>query len=101
MTTIDTKQKNFDPVIEGMNQVYKTGTASSVQVPEICGNRNGRELCIKLMSNSPSRQIIAYSLRFVPKRQPKDCYRVFIEMATGDLVAAKIASLMIEKTFER
>jgi hypothetical protein len=35
------------------------------------------------------------------QRTTKIAIAVFIEIATGDRYAAKIASLMIEKTFER
>jgi penicillin-binding protein 2 len=98
MTTIDTK--NFDPVIEGMNQVYKTGTASSVQIPgiEVCGKTGTAENFAKI--DGVTTQLTDHSvfIAFAPKDNPKIAIAVFIENGYwGSRYAAKIASLMIEK----
>lgn len=97
-TTIDAK--NFDPVIEGMNQVYRTGTASSVQIPgiEICGKTGTAENFAKI--NGVTTQLTDHSvfIAFAPKDNPKIAIAVFIENGYwGSRYAAKIASLMIEK----
>ncbi|BAO55430.1 penicillin-binding protein 2 [Nonlabens marinus] len=97
-TTIDAK--HFEPVIEGMNQVYKTGTASSVQIPgiEICGKTGTAENFAKI--NGVTTQLTDHSvfIAFAPKDDPKIAIAVFIENGYwGSRYAAKIASLMIEK----
>ncbi len=98
MTSIDAK--NFAPVIEGMNQVYKSGTASSVQIPgiEICGKTGTAENFAKI--NGVTTQLTDHSvfIAFAPKDNPKIAIAVFIENGYwGSRYAAKIASLMIEK----
>ena len=97
-TTID--PKHFEPVIEGMNQVYKTGTASSVQIPgiEVCGKTGTAENFAKI--NGVTTQLTDHSvfIAFAPKDNPKIAIAVFIENGYwGSRYAAKIASLMIEK----
>lgn len=97
-TTID--PKHFIPVVEGMNQVYKTGTAASVQVPgiEICGKTGTAENFAKI--DGVTTQLTDHSvfIAFAPKDDPQIAIAVFIENGYwGSRYAAKIASLMIEK----
>jgi penicillin-binding protein 2 len=97
-TTIDAK--HFEPVIEGMNEVYKSGTAKYVQVPgiEICGKTGTVENFVKI--DGKRKQLTDHSvfIAFAPKDNPKIAIAVFIENGRwGSRYAAKIASLLIEK----
>jgi penicillin-binding protein 2 len=97
-TTIDAK--HFEPVVEGMNEVYNSGTAKYVQVPgiEICGKTGTVENFTKI--NGERRQLTDHSvfIAFAPKDDPKIAIAVFIENGYwGSRYAAKIASLLIEK----
>ncbi|AGC77107.1 penicillin-binding protein 2 [Nonlabens dokdonensis] len=97
-TTIDAE--HFEPVIEGMNEVYQSGTAKYVQVPgiEICGKTGTVENFTKI--NGERKQLTDHSvfIAFAPKDDPKIAIAVFIENGYwGSRYAAKIASLLIEK----
>lgn len=97
-TTID--KKHFQVVIEGMNQVYKAGTASRLQVSgiEICGKTGTAENFTKI--NGRTVQLTDHSvfIAFAPKDDPKIAIAVFVENGHyGATYAGKIASLMIEK----
>ena len=97
-TTIE--KKHFEPIIQGMHEVFKTGTASWVNIEgiDIVGKtgtsenfmRVGRKK-IKLLDHS-------ILVAFAPKNDPKIAVAVFIENGGfGSTVAAPITSLMIEK----
>ncbi|MFD1094152.1 penicillin-binding protein 2 [Salegentibacter chungangensis] len=97
-TTID--PKHFDPVIEGMHQVYKDGTASSLQIPgiEIAGKTGTAENFTKI--NGKRVQLTDHSIfvAFAPVHNPKIALAVFVENGYwGSRYAGRIASLMIEK----
>lgn len=97
-TTIN--REHFEPVVEGMNQVYKSGTASRLQVPgiEICGKTGTAENFTKI--NGRTVQLTDHSvfIAFAPKDDPKIAIAVFVENGHyGATYAGKIASLMIEK----
>ena len=97
-TTID--KVNFEPVIEGMLQVYKKGTAASLQVKdiEICGKTGTVENFAKI--DSVKTQLTDHSIfvAFAPKENPKIAIAVFVENGYwGSRFAGKVASLMIEK----
>ncbi|WP_242082485.1 penicillin-binding protein 2 [Aestuariivivens sediminis] len=97
-TTID--KKNFDPVIEGMYQVYKKGTAASLQVKDIdiCGKTGTVENYAII--DSVRTQLTDHSIfvAFAPKNDPKIALAVFVENGYwGSRFAGKVASLMIEK----
>ncbi len=97
-TTID--REHFDPVVVGMNQVYKAGTASRLQVPgiEICGKTGTAENFTKI--NGRTVQLTDHSvfIAFAPKDDPKIAIAVFVENGHyGATYAGRIASLMIEK----
>ncbi len=97
-TTIDPKY--FEPVIEGMNQVYKTGTAASVQIPgiEVCGKTGTAENFMKIDGKTTQLTDHSVFVAFAPKDDPQIAIAVFIENGYwGSRYAAKIASLMIEK----
>ncbi|MFV9552520.1 penicillin-binding protein 2 [Algibacter sp. PT7-4] len=97
-TTID--KHNFEPVIEGMLQVYKKGTAATLQVKdiEICGKTGTVENFVKI--DSVKTQLTDHSIfvAFAPKDNPKIAIAVFVENGYwGSRFAGRIASLMIEK----
>jgi penicillin-binding protein 2 len=97
-TTIDAK--HFEPVVEGMNEVYHSGTAKYVQIPdiEICGKTGTVENFAKV--NGERKQLTDHSvfIAFAPKDNPKIAVAVFIENGYwGSRYAAKMASLLIEK----
>jgi len=97
-TTIDTK--HFDPVVQGMNDVYNYGTAANIQIPgiEICGKTGTAENYRKI--NGKRVQLTDHSIfiAFAPKDNPKIAIAVFVENGYwGSRWAGRIASLMIEK----
>ena len=97
-TTID--RVHFEPVIEGMHQVYKKGTAKWVQVKDIdiCGKTGTVENFAII--DSLKTQLTDHSIfvAFAPKENPEIALAVFVENGYwGSRFAGKIASLMIEK----
>ena len=97
-TTID--KRHFDPVIEGMLQVYKKGTASSLQVKDIdiCGKTGTVENFAII--DSLKTQLTDHSIfvAFAPVDNPKIAIAVFVENGYwGSRFAGKIASLLIER----
>jgi penicillin-binding protein 2 len=97
-TTIN--KAHFEPVIEGMLQVYKKGTAASLQVKDIdiCGKTGTVENFAII--DSVKTQLTDHSIfvAFAPKENPKIAIAVFVENGYwGSRFAGKVASLMIEK----
>ena len=97
-TTIN--KEHFEPVIEGLHQLYLQGTAKSLQVEgiDICGKTGTAENYTKV--NGKRMQLTDHSvfIAFAPKDNPKIALTVFIENGYwGSRYAGKIASLMIEK----
>lgn len=97
-TTIEAKY--FEPVIEGMHQVYKTGTAAGVAVPgiEIAGKTGTAENFTKI--NGKKVQLTDHSIfiAFAPVENPKIALAIFVENGYwGGRYAGRIAGLMIEK----
>lgn len=99
-TTIDPKY--FEPVIQGMADVYKYGTASKpyIGIPgiEICGKTGTAENYIKI--NGKRMQLTDHSvfISFAPKEDPKIALAVFVENGYwGSRWAGRIAGLMTEK----
>lgn len=97
-TSIETKY--FEPIVDGMEEVFKTGTASWVKIKgvEICGKTGTAENSAKVngvMEQQPDHSIL---VAFAPKENPKIAIAVFIENGGfGSQIAAPITSLMIEK----
>lgn len=92
--------EHFEPVIEGMFNVYKKGTAKYIQVNgiEICGKTGTAENFTRI--NGKKVQLTDHSIfiAFAPKNDPKIAIAVFVENGYwGNRYAGKIASLMIEK----
>lgn len=97
-TTID--KAHFEPVVQGMFDVYNLGTASTVQIPgiEICGKTGTAENFTKI--NGVKTQLTDHSIfiAFAPKDNPTIAIAVFVENGYwGSRFAGRIASLMIEK----
>jgi penicillin-binding protein 2 len=97
-TTID--KQHFEPVIQGMADVYKKGTARWVQIPgiEIAGKTGTVENYTKI--DSVRTQLTDHSvfIAFAPVDNPKIALAVYIENGYyGSRYAGHIASLLIEK----
>jgi penicillin-binding protein 2 len=97
-TTID--RKHFDPVVEGMHEVYKSGTARALQIPgiEIAGKTGTAENFTRI--NGKRMQLTDHSIfiAFAPVDNPKIAMAVFVENGYwGGRYAGRIAGLMIEK----
>lgn len=97
-TTIDAE--NFEPVINGMYEVFKTGTGRWAQVDgiKICGKTGTAENFIRV--NGVKKQLDDHSIliAFAPKDNPKIALAVFVENGGyGSTIAAPITSLLIEK----
>lgn len=91
---------HFEPVVEGMYEVYTNGTAAGVQIPgiEICGKTGTAENFTKIEGNRVQLTDHSVFVAFAPKDDPKIALAVFVENGYyGSRWAAKIASLMIEK----
>ncbi|WP_445749768.1 penicillin-binding protein 2 [Polaribacter sp.] len=97
-TTI--KSEYFEPVIEAMHEVFKTGTGrwSQVKGIDICGKTGTSENFIRI--NGYKQQLPDHSIlvAFAPKENPKIALAVFVENGGyGSTIAAPITSLIIEK----
>lgn len=92
--------KHFEPVIEGMFDVYKKGTAKYIQVEgiEICGKTGTAENFTRIDGKQVQLTDHSIFIAFAPKDNPKIAIAVFVENGYwGNRYAGKIASLMIEK----
>ncbi|MCO4820674.1 MAG: penicillin-binding protein 2 [Flavobacteriaceae bacterium] len=97
-TTIE--KRHFEPVIQGLFDVYNKGTAAFLQIPgiEICGKTGTAENFTKI--DSVRTQLTDHSIfiAFAPKDNPKIAIAVLVENGYfGARFAGRIASLMIEK----
>ncbi|MBT8321829.1 MAG: penicillin-binding protein 2 [Eudoraea sp.] len=97
-TTID--PQHFDPVIRGMADVYKKGTAKWLQIPgiEVAGKTGTVENFTKI--DGVRTQLTDHSVfvAFAPVENPKIAVAVYIENGYyGGRYAGHIASLLIEK----
>lgn len=98
ITTI--AKEHFNPVIEAMHEVFKTGTGKYSQVKgiEICGKTGTSENFAFV--NGKRVQLADHSIlvAFAPKNNPKIALAIFVENGGyGSTIAAPITSLMIEK----
>ncbi|MGB5358999.1 MAG: penicillin-binding transpeptidase domain-containing protein [Eudoraea sp.] len=97
-TTID--KKHFDPVVRGMADVYKKGTARWVQIPgiEIAGKTGTVENFTKIDTVRVQLTDHSVFVAFAPVDNPKIALAVYIENGYyGSRYAGHIASLLIEK----
>lgn len=97
-TTID--KKHFDPIVQGMADVYTKGTGRRLQVADIAiaGKTGTAENFTKI--NGKRTQLTDHSVfvAFAPVDNPKIAISVYIENGYyGSRFAGHIASLMIEK----
>ncbi len=98
VSTID--PKHYEPVIRGLHEVFRSGTASRLQVDSlnICGKTGTAENFAKI--NGVKTQLTDHSIfvAFAPMENPKIAIAVFVENGYyGARIAGPIASLMIEK----
>ncbi len=96
-TTID--KRHFEPVIQGMFDVYNKGTAKYLQVPgiEICGKTGTAENYAIIDGKKTQLTDHSIFVAFAPKDDPKIAIAVFVENGYwGSRFAGRMASLMIE-----
>jgi penicillin-binding protein 2 len=96
-TTID--KQHFEPVVQGMFDVYNKGTAEMLKVKgiNICGKTGTAENFAII--DSVKTQLTDHSIfvAFAPKDNPKIAIAVFVENGYfGSRFAGRMASLMIE-----
>ncbi|HIB49449.1 MAG TPA: penicillin-binding protein 2 [Flavobacteriaceae bacterium] len=92
--------EHFEPVVQGMFDVYNKGTASSLRVPdiEICGKTGTAENYVRIDGKAVQLTDHSTFVAFAPKDNPKIAIAVFVENGYwGSRYAGKIASLLIEK----
>ena len=97
-TTIE--KKHFEPVVKGMADVYKKGTARWVQVPgiEIAGKTGTVENYTKIDTVRVQLTDHSVFVAIAPVDNPKIALAVYIENGYyGSRYAGHIASLLIEK----
>ena len=97
-TSID--KKHFTPIVEGMHDVFRTGTAKHVRLKNIeaCGKTGTAENFIRIHGTKHQFEDHSIFIAFAPKKDPKIAIAVYIENGGfGSTIAAPIASLMIEK----
>jgi len=97
-TTVDAI--HFDPIIEGMHEVYINGSARSLQVPgiDICGKTGTAENFMRIDGKRVKLTAHSIFVAFAPKDDPQIAIAVFVENGySGARYAGRIAGLMIEK----
>ncbi len=97
-TTID--PRHFEPVVEGMHEVYKSGTAKTLRIPniEIAGKTGTAENFTKIEGKRVQLTDHSIFIAFAPVENPKIAIAVFVENGYwGGRYAGRIAGLMIEK----
>lgn len=98
VTSID--KKYFEPVVQGLADVYNVGTASALKVDslQICGKTGTAENKIRVGGVTYKLQDHSIFVAFAPKDNPKIAIAVFIENGYwGSRWAGPIATLMVEK----
>lgn len=102
VTTID--RKYFEPMINGLFDVYNLGTAHGLNVEgiDICGKTGTAENYTKINGKRVKLQDHSIFVAFAPKDNPKIAIAVFVENGYwGSRWAGPITSLMIEKYIKR
>ncbi|MEM6892789.1 MAG: penicillin-binding transpeptidase domain-containing protein [Bacteroidota bacterium] len=97
-TTID--RAHFEPVIQGMANVYKYGTARWLQIPgiDIAGKTGTVENFVRIDGERMQLTDHSVFVAFAPVENPKIALAVYIENGYyGARYAGHIASLLIEK----
>ena len=98
ITTID--PKNYEPVIQGMNDVYNYGTAYFLKVPgiEICGKTGTSENFTRIDGKREQLTDHSVFIAFAPKENPQIALAILVENGYwGARYAGRMASLIIEK----
>ena len=98
ITTID--PEHFEPVLEGMHEVYKSGTAANLRIPgiEIGGKTGTAENYTRIDGKRMQLTDHSIFIAFAPVENPKIALAVFVENGYwGGRYAGRIAGLMIEK----
>ena len=98
VTTID--KKHFKPVIDGLAEVFKTGTAYFLGVEglEICGKTGTAENFARVGGRKVKLADHSIFVAFAPRVNPKIAIAVFVENGGfGATIAGPITTLMIEK----
>ncbi|GAA0752464.1 penicillin-binding protein 2 [Psychroflexus lacisalsi] len=98
VTTID--KEHFDPIIQGMHDVFNYGTAKFLRVPgiEVCGKTGTSENYTKIDGERVQLTDHSIFIAFAPKDDPKIALAVFVENGYwGSRYAGRISTLMIEK----
>jgi penicillin-binding protein 2 len=98
VTTIN--RKYFQPVIDGLFDVYNLGTAYALKVDgiEICGKTGTAENFAKINGKRTKLQDHSIFVAFAPRNNPKIAIAVLVENGYwGARWAGPITSLMIEK----
>ena len=101
-TTID--KKYFPPVIEGLSEVFKTGTAYFLKVEgiEMCGKTGTAENFAKVNGKRVQLEDHSIFVAFAPKNDPKIAIAVLVENGGfGANIAGPITTLMVEKYIKR
>ena len=94
------KPEYFEPIIEGMFNVFEKGTArgSRVRGIEICGKTGTAENFTSVNGEKVQFEDHSVFIAFAPKDNPKIAIAVFVENGYwGSRWAGPIATLMIEK----
>ncbi|MEK8179405.1 penicillin-binding protein 2 [Flavobacterium buctense] len=102
LTTID--RKYYEPMINGLFDVYNLGTAHGLNVEgiDICGKTGTAENYTKINGKRVKLQDHSIFVAFAPKDNPKIAIAVFVENGYwGSRWAGPITSLMIEKYIKR
>lgn len=97
-TTIE--PRHFEPVVEGMHQVYLSGTAKTLRIPdiEIAGKTGTAENFTRIEGKRVQLTDHSIFIAFAPVDNPKIAIAVFVENGYwGGRYAGRIAGLMIEK----
>lgn len=97
-TTIN--REHFEPVVEAMHEVFKTGTGrwSQVKGIQICGKTGTAENFVILDGTKVQLEDHSILVAFAPKVNPKIALAVFVENGGyGSTIAAPITSLLVEK----
>jgi penicillin-binding protein 2 len=97
VTTVN--RKYFQPVIDGLFDVYNMGTAHALQVEgiEICGKTGTAENYAKINGKRVKLQDHSIFVAFAPRHNPKIAIAVLVENGYWGARWLPITSLMIEK----
>lgn len=102
VTTID--KKHFKPVINGLSEVFETGTAYFLKVDgiKICGKTGTAENFMRVNGKKVQLEDHSIFVAFAPKEDPKIAIAVFVENGGfGATIAGPLTTLMIEKYLKK